>query len=217
VKKALISLKRKEDICATLKQLLKRKSIQKITIQELADACGISRYTFYYHFTDIYDCFSWMLQDELRGCLQQIESSRSWEDALVPVLQSIRENRTIYKHLLSSPRPDLLHQFFYQEIRSLIQLYLSMMLENSHYQAKEPFLSFLTDFFTSATEGMLISRIQADPDYSDELLTEYLHTVLDGLSESILKRAEQKGFCRKIQGTATACSVSRPDGWNYLL
>ena len=138
VKKALISLKRKEDICATLKQLLKRKSIQKITIQELADACGISRYTFYYHFTDIYDCFSWMLQDELRGCLQQIESSRSWEDALVPVLQSIRENRTIYKHLLSSPRPDLLHQFFYQEIRSLIQLYLSMMLENSHYQAKEP-------------------------------------------------------------------------------
>ena len=38
-----------------LKRLLLEKPLSKITIQDLADECGISRMTFYYHFKDIYD------------------------------------------------------------------------------------------------------------------------------------------------------------------
>ena len=217
MKKTLISLKRKEEICATLKQLLKRKSIQKITIQELADACGISRYTFYYHFTDIYDCFSWMLQEELRQCLQQVKTTKNWDEAVTSIFQSIRENKAIYRHLLNSPRPDLLHQFFYQEIRSLIHLYLSVTLENKQYQASEAFLAFLADFYTSAAEGFLFNRIQTDGEYSDEQFKEYLYTILHGHTESTLKNAEEKGLCRKVAPCRPAWANGRPDGWNYLL
>ena len=40
---------------ASLKELLRTKTIDKITINDLTEHCGISRMTFYYHFKDIYD------------------------------------------------------------------------------------------------------------------------------------------------------------------
>ena len=41
---------------AALKKELLTKSLDKITINELAEDCGISRMAFYYHFKDIYRC-----------------------------------------------------------------------------------------------------------------------------------------------------------------
>ena len=45
----------KQALANALKQLLQKKQITKITINDIAEACGISRMTFYYHFKDIYD------------------------------------------------------------------------------------------------------------------------------------------------------------------
>ena len=40
---------------ASLKNLLLQKPLNKITINDIAEDCGINRMTFYYHFKDIYD------------------------------------------------------------------------------------------------------------------------------------------------------------------
>ena len=44
---------------ASLKELLKKKPFDKITIADLTEDCGISRMAFYYHFKDIYDLVEW--------------------------------------------------------------------------------------------------------------------------------------------------------------
>ena len=44
---------------ASLKHLLAKKPLDKITINDIAEECGISRMTFYYHFKDIYDLIEW--------------------------------------------------------------------------------------------------------------------------------------------------------------
>ena len=41
---------------ASLKNLMLQKPLDKITINDIAEDCGISRMTFYYHFKDIYGC-----------------------------------------------------------------------------------------------------------------------------------------------------------------
>ena len=43
---------------ASLKELLRTKPIDRITINDLTEHCGISRMTFYYHFKNIYDSYS---------------------------------------------------------------------------------------------------------------------------------------------------------------
>ena len=50
----------KQAIAESLKHLLLRKPITKITINDITEDCGISRMTFYYHFNDIYDLVEWV-------------------------------------------------------------------------------------------------------------------------------------------------------------
>lgn len=45
----------------SLKNLLLKKPLTKITVNDIAEDCGINRMTFYYHFKDIYDLVEWVL------------------------------------------------------------------------------------------------------------------------------------------------------------
>lgn len=38
-----------------LKELLEKKTLDKITVKELVATCGVNRQTFYYNFQDIYE------------------------------------------------------------------------------------------------------------------------------------------------------------------
>ena len=54
----------------SLKRLMLKKSLDRITINDLTSDCGISRMTFYYHFRDIYDLAEWTCLEESRKALQ---------------------------------------------------------------------------------------------------------------------------------------------------
>ena len=49
---------------ASLKKLLLEKPLNKITVTDICEDCGISRMTFYYHFQDIYDLVEWSCQED---------------------------------------------------------------------------------------------------------------------------------------------------------
>ena len=49
---------------ASLKKLLTKKPLDKITITDITEDCGINRMTFYYHFKDIYDLVEWVCVED---------------------------------------------------------------------------------------------------------------------------------------------------------
>ncbi len=55
---------------ASLKELLRTKPIDRITINDLTEDCGISRMAFYYHFKDIYDLIEWACLEDGKRALQ---------------------------------------------------------------------------------------------------------------------------------------------------
>lgn len=62
-------------LSGALKNAMKSKSLSKITVSELIEACGVNRKTFYYHFQDIYDLLKWTLEQEE---LRLLKSSICW-------------------------------------------------------------------------------------------------------------------------------------------
>ena len=55
----------KEMIVQTFNRLLEKKSIDKITVTDIVNECGIARQTFYYHFQDLEDVVEWSLRQNL--------------------------------------------------------------------------------------------------------------------------------------------------------
>jgi AcrR family transcriptional regulator len=48
----------------SLKRLLQKKPLSKITITEIVEDCGLNRMTFYYHFKDIYELLEWVCVED---------------------------------------------------------------------------------------------------------------------------------------------------------
>lgn len=78
----------KEKIADQLNALLRRKSLDKITVKELVDGCGISRQTFYYHFQDIMDVVEWQ---QKRVLAQGIARSLAAPDPQSAIRSLVRE------------------------------------------------------------------------------------------------------------------------------
>lgn len=49
--------------------MLKRKNIDRVTVTDICEECGINRNTFYYYFSDIYDVLDSVLIEETERIL----------------------------------------------------------------------------------------------------------------------------------------------------
>ena len=50
----------KRALSQALKELIKTRPIEKISVGNICDACGLNRKSFYYHFQDKYDLINWI-------------------------------------------------------------------------------------------------------------------------------------------------------------
>ena len=58
------SLQTKQALSDALKAMMIKKPLNRITVRELVETCGVNRKTFYYHFEDIYSLLKWTLEQE---------------------------------------------------------------------------------------------------------------------------------------------------------
>ena len=61
----------KEMLAESLMKLLARRTLDKITIQDIVDDCGYNRQTFYYHFHDIYDLIDWIFAAQTQELIEK--------------------------------------------------------------------------------------------------------------------------------------------------
>ncbi len=192
MKQQELSHRRKEQIAESLKRLMARKGLQKITVQEIADGCGINRYTFYYHFKDIYDLLAWAFQEEALSLIRRSDNCLTWQDGFRLFLHNIEENRAVYKCALNSLGQEALRDMFYQEVRHIMQLFLSEI--RGKHQVSEAYQIFLGDFYIAALSGIIIEWVRKDLDLSEERIMDYLRLTMDGQIEAAFQRAEREGL-----------------------
>lgn len=73
-------------------RLSKQKNIDKITVKDLVEACGISRQTFYYHFQDILEVIEWSLDQAFSHLLEQSLAADDPEAVLRGFLETSEES-----------------------------------------------------------------------------------------------------------------------------
>ena len=78
---------------AALKKELLTKPLDKITINDLAEDCGISRMAFYYHFKDIYDLVEWVCVEDGTRALQGKKTYENWQEGLCQIFEAVQENK----------------------------------------------------------------------------------------------------------------------------
>ena len=80
----------------SLKNLLLKKPLTKITINDIAEDCGIHRMTFYYHFKDIYDLVDWICLNEAHQALHCLKSFDTWQQGFLEMFKIVQKSKTFF-------------------------------------------------------------------------------------------------------------------------
>lgn len=78
-----------------MKKLLLEKPLNKITINDITEDCGVNRMTFYYHFKDIYDLVDWILAEDAAKAMEGRRGFGTWSEAYLDVLRQLQDNKTL--------------------------------------------------------------------------------------------------------------------------
>ena len=150
----------KRAMSAALKNLLKEKKLNKITVQDIADECGINRQTFYYHFQDIYDLVEWTCIEDTEKVLKENRTYDTWQEGFLSVFDLAKKDKTFIDNIYRSVSLEMLEQYLYRLVYPLLK---NVVDEKANGQTvREENKKYIADFYKYAFVGVLLEWIRND-------------------------------------------------------
>ena len=148
----------KQALANALKQLLQKKQITKITINDIAEACGISRMTFYYHFKDIYDLADWTLQETLHTAIADNRTHDNWQQGFLNLLDVLKAHQPLILNVYRAIDREQVERYMRREVEALL---LPVVEEQAAgLQISEKGKHMVAIFYTYAFMGIVLEWIQ---------------------------------------------------------
>lgn len=177
-------------IAASLRKLMKKKSLDKIKIREIVEDCGVNRQTFYYHFQDIYALVEWIYTYDGMQIFNEHKDDTDWATMIKSFFDYLEEHHEEVKCVVNSKA----EKFFYSFVREKIGLCAKLVVEHvsrgrtidAHYKV------FISEFYTFAVcdvVGNWMKNRNTTKMSSDELIHLFELTML-GNVDAALKRCE---------------------------
>ena len=94
--------------------MLLKKPLDKITIRDITEDCGISRMAFYYHFKDIYDLVEWACIEDASKALQGKKTYETWQEGLLQIFEAVLENKPFILNAYRCISREQMERFLYQ-------------------------------------------------------------------------------------------------------
>lgn len=174
----------KRVLASTLKEMAEKKSLSKITINDLTQACDVSRQTFYNNFKDIYDLVEWIYLKEVVTPIERGKIHDKWQDALTSIFQYISENHVFVLNTYRSFGKGFLEKVLRQEIELFLSNQVFKKIEVTKEEAKQ--VEFSYSFYTYALVGVGLDWIEKQMPESVEELVERIERVMLGEIISLL-------------------------------
>ncbi|MBR1559470.1 MAG: TetR family transcriptional regulator C-terminal domain-containing protein [Clostridia bacterium] len=150
----------KQAIAASLKQLLLKKPITKITIKDIIEGCGVSRMTFYYHFGDIYDLVEWMCEEDARAALRENRTYDTWQRGFQSLLEAVRENKPFIVNVYRSVDRAQIERYLLRVTEKLLMSVIEEQAEGLVISAESK--RYVANFFQFGFMGIMLEWIEHD-------------------------------------------------------
>ena len=134
-------------------QMLNESPMDKISVVDIAERCGINRNTFYYYYCDIYALVKELFTIEAQRIAEKELSCATWQEVCLEALEFVRENRRAVYHLFHSNHRDLLEEYLYDVAH--LEMVNFVRREAEGMPVKEEDINSLALFYTSALVGLV--------------------------------------------------------------
>lgn len=171
---------------ASLKNLLLKKPLDKITINDITEDCGINRMTFYYHFKDIYDLIEWCCVEDAKKALEGKKTYDTWQQGFLQIFEAVLDNKPFILNVYHSVSREQVEIYLYKLTYDLL---IGVVEEKSvGMNVREEDKKFIADFYKYAFVGLMLDWVRHDMKGDPHRIIEDLSVVMHGNVAAALER-----------------------------
>ena len=174
----------KGKMAEAFKELVCKKSFQKITISDIAKESAMTRENFYYHFRDKYDLVNWIFYVDFIERMEWSSCRNEW-DMLEALCSHFYRERLFYQNALQVEGQNSFREYFCGMLRPVLILLTQNLVEEG--RKKEFYIAFLCE----GVLGELVYWLREGSKITPEEFVEDLHEISLGLARKII--AEEAG------------------------
>lgn len=182
----------KRAIAASLKRLLEKKPLNKITVTDIAKDCKISRHTFYYHFRDVYDLMEWAYRTEGERLLEGKRDYENWRQGMAEIFRYIQDNQAIVQNALRAGSRDYLLPYLHQRTYALLFAVVEEKAEGREISRSHK--EFIANFYKHAFVGIVLDWVESGMRRNPADIMEDLDVVIHGAFVGAIDKFSQ-GVC----------------------
>lgn len=177
----------KQALADSLKTLLNRKPLNRITVRDITDGCGVSRMTFYYHFRDIFDLLEWMLARDSARLHDLQQDSADWEEGLRLIVRNIYNSRVMISNISRRVSREQIERFLFSAVQTVIGKNADAKTEG--LTIPEGVRGKVVRFYTYGVIGFLMDWVLADmPGDPDAMAAELCRLMRSTNARAMIER-----------------------------
>lgn len=162
----------------SLKKMLLKKPVNKITISDITEDCGINRMTFYYHFKDIYDLVEWSCVEDAARALDGKKTYDTWQQGFQQIFQAVLENKPFVQNVYQSVNREQVETYLYSLTHNLL---IGVIEEKAvGMQVRDEDKEFIADFFKFAFVGLMLDWIRNGMKKDPQQIIDRLSILIEG-------------------------------------
>lgn len=175
-------------IIAAFAQLLEERPMNKITVKDIVERCGINRNTFYYHFSDIPSLLQEVMEEKVSALIAAHYTLGHPLDCIKPALQYGTAHRQAVLHVYRAIPRETFLRYMNRFSQHMVDEYFASIAKTVSIPADDA--AVLNRYYKCAVNGCLLDWLDASMQYDLESDMERLCFLLNGTG----KRAIQKSI-----------------------
>jgi probable dihydroxyacetone kinase regulator len=172
------SLITKKAIASGLKELTRKKSFDKITIQDITEICGLNRQTFYYHFQDKFELVDWIYYNELISIIMNDINFENWDQKVFDMLVKMKSEGYFYENTLKLSVENGFREYLFRITTELFYSIVGQLGNDTEFLENEK--KFISEFYAFGIVGVIVSWVQHGMKETPEYITKQLMNVSKG-------------------------------------
>ncbi len=175
----------------SLKKLLSKKPLNKITVTNIVSDCKLTRQTFYYHFQDIYELLDWTYKNEI-GHILDDSHNNTWEKVIKGILNFIKENKSMFNYTLKSVGREHFEQALYPDLYKFSNNKIKEA--SSEFEIPTDKINFLANLQTITLLSVMIQWANNGMKENPDEIVKMLDMTLNSAMSNVLQEYESSNY-----------------------
>lgn len=159
-----MSEKTKYRLAASIKECMKTTPVDKITVKDIVEGCGMARQTFYRNFKDKYDLINWYFDKLVLQSFEQIGMGNTVGESLTQKFEFILNEKAFFTEAF---RSDDYNSVKEHDFELILQFYKDLIAQKSSHPLEEE-LVFLLEMYCRGsvymTEKWVLGGMKDSPE-----------------------------------------------------